>query len=130
MAQNDDKTLTSGTTNRLAIFCFYDAQGHADDYVRVFLEGLMPSIRRLIVVSNGTIDDESRAMFEEFTPFIIERENEGLDTAAYKQVLLQVGWDQLAKFDEVICCNDTCFGPIYPFQDVFDEMNTRPVDFW
>lgn len=130
MAQNDDKTLTSGTTNRLAIFCFYDAKGHADDYVRVFLEGLMPSIRRLIVVSNGKIDDESRAMFEEFTPFVIERENEGLDTAAYKQVLLQVGWDQLAKFDEVICCNDTCFGPIYPFKDVFDEMNTRPVDFW
>lgn len=130
MAQNDDKTLTSGTTNRLAIFCFYDAQGHADDYVRVFLEGLMPSIRRLVVVSNGKIDDESRAMFEGFTPFVIERENEGLDTAAYRQVLLQVGWDQLVKFDEVICCNDTCFGPVHPFEDVFDEMNKRPVDFW
>lgn len=130
MAQNEDKTLTPGTTNRLAIFCFYDKDGHAGDYVSVFLRALMPHVRRLVIVSNGDLDDATRHMFKSFTPHVIERENKGLDTAAYKQVLLRVGWDQLEQFDEVICCNDTCYGPVYPFSEVFDEMNTRPVDFW
>ncbi len=130
MTQHEDKTIDAGSTNRLAIFCFYDAAGHADAYVRTFLDGLVPYVKRLVIVSNGHVDAETCDMFAQFTPHVIERENKGLDAAAYRQVLLSIGWDQLERFDEVICCNDTCFGPVYPFEEMFDAMAKRPVDFW
>lgn len=130
MSQHNDKTLDPDTTNRLVIFCFYDRNGHAAKFIPRLLEGLMPHLRRLVVIVNGKLDDESRAMFERFTQYIIVRDNAGLDTGAYKQALLQVGWDQLAQFDEVICMNDTCLGPVYPFSEMFAEMAKRPVDFW
>lgn len=115
---------------RLGIFCFYDRNGHAAKFIDAFLADLTKSLNRLVVVVNGKIDDESRAMFGKYTKHIIVRENVGLDAAAYKQALLAIGWEQLEKFDEVICLNDTVLGPVYPFSEMFDAMAVKPVDFW
>ncbi len=124
------KTISPDSTNRLAIFCFYDKNGHAAGFIKTFLDDLQKNISRLVVVVNGKLDDESRALFEKYTKHIILRDNRGLDAAAYKQVILSVGWEQLETFDEVICLNDTCLGPVYPFKEMFSQMASRPVDFW
>ncbi len=44
--------------------------------------------------------------------------------------MLSVGWDALAKYDEVVLLNYTLMGPIYPFKEAFDEMVERDVHFW
>jgi rhamnosyltransferase len=36
----------------------------------------------------------------------------------------------IAAYDEVILCNCSCYGPIYPFTEMFDEFGKRDVDFW
>lgn len=61
---------------------------------------------------------------------ILEREDEGFDPWGYKYGMEHVGYDYLSKFDEIIHVNDSCFGPIYPFKEMFDEMDKRNVDFW
>lgn len=123
-------TINTATAHRLAIYCFYDAKGRAPRFISGFLEELMHHIDDLIVVVNGKLDDESRSMFTTFTNRIVVRENKGLDAAAFKQVMLEEGWDKLAEYDEVICLNDTIMGPVYPFSEMFFAMDKRDVDFW
>jgi rhamnosyltransferase len=61
---------------------------------------------------------------------VIVRENKGFDVEAWKAGLEHIGWDVISHYDELLLMNDTCFGPLYPFKAVFDEMNSRCVDFW
>lgn len=121
----------STTNNRLAIYFFYDADGIADRYIEYYLRELSKVIDRLIVVVNGTLSPEGRDLFLQFTDEIIVRENTGLDVWAYKTALEYAGWDELSKYYEVILSNHTLMGPVYPFQEMFDEMDKRgELDFW
>lgn len=79
---------------------------------------------------NGKIDDETRKLFSKYTDTVMVRENKGLDVAAYKQALLTIGWEKLETYDEVLCLNDTIMGPVYPFDEMFETMSHRDVDFW
>lgn len=123
-------SIASANAERLGIFCFYDRNGHAAKFVKVFLDALMPHLKDLVIVVNGKLDDETRSLFSGYTDEIIVRENKGLDVAAYRQAILSLGWDRLATYDEVLCLNDTVMGPVYPFQEMFDVMDARDVDFW
>ncbi len=115
---------------RLAIFFFYDKDGIVDDYIPYMLNDLNKNISELLVVCNGKLTPEGRQKFKTLTPNILVRENKGFDVWAYKEGMEFYGWDKLKQFDEVILMNFTIFGPLYPFKEMFDEMDKRDVDFW
>lgn len=116
---------------RIGIFCFYDSAGVVDRYVEYFLEQLCPFLDRLVIVCNGNVDKSGKEKLKNFSSEIIMRPNEGYDISAYCQGMLAIGWDELELFDEVILFNDTVYGPIYPFQEVFTKMDEqKQLDFW
>lgn len=116
---------------RVAIYFFYDKDGIVDGYVDYFLEDLKKNLDRLIVVCNGKLTSEGRKKFSKYTNEIIVRENKGFDVWAYKEGIEYIGWDNLKNYDELIMLNMTIMGPIYPFKEMFDEMDSRKdLDFW
>lgn len=117
--------------NRAAVYCFYDRDGIADRYVYFFLRGLKKVAGRVIVVVNGRIREDSLKKLQEITPEVICRENEGFDAWAYKTGLEYIGWENLPKYKEIICCNSSVFGPVYPFRQMFRAMSQKKdLDFW
>jgi len=116
--------------NRAAVFVFFDKNGIADRYIDVFLNGLKPYVSRLVVVCNGSLSDESRALFAAHTDEILVRENKGYDAWAYKAGLDALRWERLSEYDEVLLCNDTVFGPVYPLGEMFGRMGPQALDFW
>lgn len=123
-------SIESSHVKRLGIFCFYDKQGRAASFIKVFLDDLMKNLDDLVVVVNGKLDNQARQLFSQYTNTIIVRENKGLDVAAYKKAILTLGWEKLESYNEIICLNDTVMGPVYPFKEMFDAMDAKPVDFW
>ena len=125
-------TLNNTNARRLGIYCFYDRNGHAARFIDTFLSALKPYLTDLVIVVNGKIDDAARTMFKQYSDSIIVRENKGLDIAAYRQVMLTIGWEKLTSYDEIICLNDTIMGPVKKnsFARLFDTMSSRDVDFW
>ena len=116
---------------RVAIYFFYDKDGIVDGYVDYFLEDLKKNLDRLIVVCNGKLTSEGRKKFSKYTIEIIVRENKAFDVWAYKEGIEYIGWDNLKNYDELIMLNMTIMGPIYPFKEMFDEMDSRKdLDFW
>lgn len=116
--------------NRLVIYFFYDADGVVDRYVPYMLEDVKKNCSELFVVCNGKLTPEGRETFQQFTPNIMVRENVGFDVWAYKEALEHYDWDKLAEYDEVVLMNFTIMGPLYPFAEMFEEMNKRDLDFW
>lgn len=116
---------------RLAIFQCHDKDGIIDDYIPYLLRDLLENLEMLVVVVNGKLTPEGRSKLEGLTSHIFVRADEGFDAAAWKDAMINyLGWEKVAEFDELILLNDTFFGPFYPFREVFEEMDQRPVDFW
>ena len=116
---------------RLGIFVFYDKQGIVDRYVEYLLEGLREHLSRFVIVCNGIVTDEGMDKLRNFSDEIYVRENTGFDAMAYKLAMTTyLGWDEVEKYDEVLLFNDTFYGPIYPFSEVFDQMAKENCDFW
>ncbi len=61
----------------------------------------------------------------------MKRKNVGYDAGAYADVILNfLGKEELKKWDELVLCNDTFYGPFVPFEYIFNKMNLGKVDFW
>lgn len=114
---------------RLLIYVVYDRRGDVERYIPYALEHLRAHCDRILVVVNGLLTDEGRAMLEPVSDEILVRENRGYDIWGYKAGLDAMG-DDLAQFDEVILANDTWFGPIGDFAPIFERMDARPLHFW
>lgn len=115
---------------RIGIFFFYDEKGIVDDYVDCFLNEMNKFLDKLVIVCNGLLTPFSRKKLKKFTSDLIVRENKGFDVWAYKEAIEYVSWDQLYQFEELILFNFTNFGPIFPFEEMFNEMEKKELDFW
>lgn len=120
---------TKATFDRLTLFVFFDKDGIVDDYKIYYLAELAKNSSKVLIIVNGDIKNAELPKLERYGE-VIQRENNGYDVTAYKVGIQTLGYDELAKYDELVLCNDTVFGPLYPFARVFDEMNSKKIDLW
>ncbi len=116
---------------RLGVFVFYDASGIVDPYVEYLLESMKNIIQKLIIIINGEVKGGEYSKLKKYSQDIFIRKNYGYDAGAYKDVFMQfLTRKEQIKWDEIILFNDTFYGPLYPWEDVFEHMETQDVDFW
>ena len=116
---------------RIAFYLFYDEFGEVDDYIPTKLTALQEFVEDIVVVSNSKMTVAGRAKLENIGATVFCRENVGFDVWGYKEGMETIGYDELASnYDEVILLNYTFFAPIFPFAELFNEMDSRDCDFW
>ena len=116
---------------RFGIFLCFDVDGIIDDYIYYLLDDICESLDELAIVSNGFLNEESIERLSKYSDYdIYFRDNIGFDAGAWRDVMLDQGFEKLSEFDEVILFNDSFFGPIYPFKVMFDRMDNEDIDFW
>lgn len=117
---------------RLLIYSLYDKDGIVDRYVEYILNKIKPFVKEIIIVVNGQLSISGRKKLEQITSQnnIIVRANKGFDIWGYKTGMDSYGWDKLSNFDEIILMNDTVFGPVDSFDEMFEVMDKKNVDFW
>lgn len=115
---------------RVIFYLVYDERGNIDDYIPYKLNHLRPFAEHIVAIVNGTITAEGREKLLTVVDEIWERENVGFDVGGYAMAIGKFGQDRLAEFDELILMNYTFFGPVRPFEAVFERMNTLEVGFW
>lgn len=116
---------------RLAVYCFYDQDGIVDDYVVFFLNSLRKTVSKICCVVNGTLDDKGRESLGQCSDEILQKENTDAAAWAYSY-FVNVRYREIRTYDELIFCNNSFFGPLYPLADMFSEMEHRKdhKDFW
>lgn len=115
---------------RAGIYFFFDKDGIVDRYVPYFIQELRKVLNYIVVVVNGKLTAEGRKILVEVSDDLFVRENVGYDVWAYKDALEYIGWDQLREYDALVLTNSTVYGPIFPFQEIFERMEDDPCDFW
>jgi len=114
---------------RLILFAHYDKDNIIDDYVIRFLEGLVPHYDRLVFASDSDLPDVELEKVRRFGEIAHASHHGEYDFGSWKRAFQYVG-ESLHEFDEAIIINDSCFGPLYDFSELFDTMDKRTCDFW
>jgi len=115
---------------RLALYIFYDKDGFVSEYVKYYIKALREAADRVVFIANGLLDPDGKKEIEAAGAEIFQRENKGLDFGAWKDAILSIGFPKISSYDELILCNCSTYGPVYPLSEVFSEMESRSCDFW
>ena len=116
---------------RVAVFASYSGDGMLPPQVQPYLEGLRPFVDRIVVVCDNPIGPVRRAALAGLADHIIAERHGEYDFGSYKRGVAwarQAGW--LDEADDLILCNDSCFGPVGSFASMFKRMDARHLDFW
>lgn len=112
----------------ITIFAHYDPDNKIKESVIYYLEQLKVAGREIIFVSTAQLNELEQQKISFFVDRIIIRENVGYDFHSYKAGIESI--DDPASYDQLILCNDSCYGPIFSLADIFAKMNNEAVDFW
>lgn len=123
--KNDTKT------NRVAVFASYQKDGLVHDYVFYYLEGLKKICDDIVFVSDNELSTSDLDKISKYCSHHICKHHGEYDFGSYKR-----GYNYLKEsnlldnYNELVLCNDSCYGPVFPFEEMFKEMSKRECDFW
>ena len=111
---------------RALIFAHYDRDGVIDPHVQYAIQCYREVVSCLVVVStSATALPESIA---QHVDHFISRPNKGYDFCSWKKGMESLG--DYRQFDEIICCNDSVYGPLFDLAPVLESSCLDEVDLW
>lgn len=116
---------------RLAVFASFNKDGLILDYVVYYLKELKKVVDGIIFVTDNPILPTELEKIKDFIVYAECQRHEEYDFGSYKRGFFWAKKNGLLKdCEELVFCNDSCYGPVYPFSEMFEEMATRSCDFW
>ena len=131
MVLSDSNTKTRNLMKkRLALFVFFEKNGIVREYVLYYLKALKEVAQDIFFIANGELQQAGRQRVEALGCQVFQRENTGYDFAAWQSIIVPQGEKIVREYDELILCNSSCYGPIWPFKQCFDKIEAADCDFW
>ena len=117
--------------NRIAVFAHFDKEENIRDYVVYYLKELKKFCSKIIFVSDSNIKDEEKQKIVDFCEYIEAKKHNEYDFGSYKRGFLYLkSKNLLDSVDELIFANDSCYAPVFPFDNMFKKMQQKKCDFW
>lgn len=116
---------------RAAVFAAYSSRAKIEPYVLHYLRHLRAVAEHVVVVGDFSADEAEHAKLDGLVEHVILEPHGEYDFGSYKRGYAYLaGQGVLDRVDELILCNDSCYGPLNGFEWMFREMSARRVDFW
>ena len=115
---------------RLLLFAHYDKHSQIADYVVHYIKKLREVCDEIVFISVSNVSEIEQKKLEPYIAKFINRPNEGYDFGSWRAGFEYIGFKNLSKYNEVVIANDSCYGGIYPFSEMFDEMAQKNCDMW
>lgn len=111
---------------RALVFAHYDQDGLCADYVVAALRQYRPVVDRLVVVSASlkSLPPTLQPLIDTF----IARDNVGYDFCSWRAGIESLG--RLDAFAELICTNDSVYGPLADLAPVLADPRVAAADLW
>nr|AIA86739.1 RgpF [uncultured Synechococcus sp.] len=125
------QNLSLKNRNRVAVFAAYSATRRVEDYVVKYLKGLREVASKIVVVFDNDLEHSELSKLDGIVDHIIFGRHGEYDFGSYKRGIAWLRENKLLEnADDLILCNDSCYGPIKSFKAMFSTMESRKLDFW
>jgi len=117
---------------RLAIYVICDTSGIVDSYIPNMLHALAPHTSDIIVACKRNLPEQEQSKISKSIngQFAYFDENINYVGVVKATMLCVLGWEKIYEYDELLICNDSFYGPLFPLSECFDKMDKADVDFW
>ena len=119
----------SKMTKRICLFAGYDFEGKIDDYVIYYCSELS-KISDVYYYGDFEAKKGELDKLKKYVKGAYAKRHKKYDFGSWQELVNEIGLKKIREYDELIIANDSCFGPLFSFEDVFKEMNKRDCDFW
>ena len=111
---------------RALVYAHHDRDGVFDPHVVESLRRYRPLMDHVTLVSTAArqLTDEARPFVDRF----IARDNIGYDFCSWRAGLESLA--PLDRFDEVVCANDSVYGPLFDLAPAFADSRVAAADLW
>lgn len=114
---------------RICLFAGYDATNKIQDYVLYYLRKLSKEAD-IYYLADCAMPAEELEKLSGITKKAIAFRHQKYDFGSWQELVKLIGWHEIEQYDELIFANDSCYGPFFPFSEVFERMQSQKVDFW
>ena len=116
---------------RVAVFASYSNDGIIAEYVLYYLRRLKRVADNIVFIADNNVSLEEEAKLRGMIAYSKCERHGCYDFGSYRRGFEWADKNGLLDdADELIFCNDSCYGPIYPFEEVFAKMAQKECDFW
>ncbi len=115
---------------RLLLYAHFDRDGKVDPHVVYQIKSLHDFGISIIFISNSPVSDDDKKILKPFIIDLRQRLDEGYDATAWKETILSLTHEYIFTYDEIIIMNDSCYGPLFPLEEMFTKMDQSKADFW
>jgi len=123
--------ITLPGRRRVAVFASYSSDGFLPPQVLPYLAGLKPLTKAIVVVCDNDLVPGEQEKLAPFATHVITGRHGEYDFGSYKRgVACAQEKGLLDDADDLILCNDSCYGPVGSFAPMFETMEARGLDFW
>ncbi|MCL2652246.1 MAG: hypothetical protein FWD63_00435 [Propionibacteriaceae bacterium] len=116
--------------SRVLFYAHFNEFGRVEDYVVYQLQQMRGIFDTIVLVSNSPVSEKDQTRLSSLCDTLMQRENVGFDFAAWRDGMNAFGWTRLTACREITVMNDTCFGPLFDFDELYSAMQSRGCDFW
>jgi lipopolysaccharide biosynthesis protein len=110
---------------RAIVFAHFDPRGELDPHVVAALRRYRPHADRLVLVSASVL--RPPAAVAGLVDAFIARPNVGYDFGSWRDGLATL---EPGDFDEIVCVNDSVYGPLFDLGPALDHPRTAGADLW
>lgn len=133
---------TEGTTpmganskKRIALYAHSSPDGSETDSVITDADlHLLKSVQAIsdfvVFITSVNLSKECRQSLGSVVNKIIVRKNSSTDYGLWKDGILEIGFDEIGKYDQLILLNNSIVGSIYSLGNIFERMDGKNIDFW
>jgi lipopolysaccharide biosynthesis protein len=113
----------------LCVFAHYDKDSLIEAYVVRHLAALAQHAFEIIFVSTAPeLPDSERNKISTYCSLVIHRKNAGWDMGSFKEGIRAAA--DLSCYQKLLLTNDSVYGPLYPLDPIFEQMDQDQYDFY
>ncbi len=116
---------------RVAVFAGFRYDGKISDAQVYYLRELKKVCDNIVFISDCPVIESELSKIKDIVSYCAFKRHDTYDFGSYK-----IGYEYLKNnglledADELILCNDSCYGPVYPFEKYFRGIDKSDLDFW
>ena len=116
---------------RLAIFASFSEDGRIHDDVIYYLTELKKVTDGIIFVADNPVFPSELEKLKHLVVYARCARHQEYDFGSYKRGYNWAeGHGLLENCHELVFCNDSVYGPVYPLSEMFGDMAEKECDFW
>lgn len=115
---------------RIALFAHYDYENIVSQSDLYYLDQIRKVADKVVFITNSELDEKEVQAIRGMADQIIIRNNQGFDFGAWKEAILELGFDYLLEYDQLLILNNSVISIVSDMERIFNKMDRKGLDFW